>query len=119
MGALAKATGFDISSSILSNIPQNIENGSRVSGAAPKLTYDSPISVPDDDDEEYRGDKIGSRVREVDAIWLGPGRSLIVGSELGGRIANGGRPLEGEIRVARRNSQLILDHICARSEMML
>ena len=111
MGALANATGLEISSSILSSIPQNLENGSRVSGAAPKLTYDSPISVlvPDDEEEECNGDKMGSRVREVLAMRDGPGRSADVISVGEGRMAKGGTPLEGDARVAVRDQRLRSD----------
>lgn len=64
--------------------------------------YDSPISVlvPDEDEEECSGDSIGSKVREVEAIRDGPGRSFGIVSEVIGRMANGGKPLEGDIRVA-------------------
>lgn len=103
MGAVAKATGFEISSSILSSIPQNRENGSSVSGGTPKLMYDSPISVPDDEEEECRGDKMGSRDWEVVLVdaRLGNGRTLLPPSSVGGgRKANGGTPLDGDRRVA-------------------
>jgi hypothetical protein len=94
MEAVAKATGFEISSSILSNFPQNLEKGSSVSGIAPKLIYDPPASVPDEDDDECRGE---SACSVIDV--LGAGRKL---SGLGGgaRMANGGRPLAGDTRVA-------------------
>lgn len=91
-----------MSSSMLSSIPQNREKGSRVSGAAPKLMYDSPISVPDDDEDECRGDNIGSRYCEVVDVdvRLAGGRVLLLASDAGGRMAKGGTPLEGESRVA-------------------
>lgn len=54
-GALANATGLEISSSIFSSMPQKRLNGSSVSGTAPKLTYDSAGS--DEDDEDAKGER--------------------------------------------------------------
>lgn len=105
MGALAKATGFEISSSMLSSIPQKREKGSSVSGARPKLMYDSPISVPEDEDDECKGDRMGSAGREEEALRLGAEDSLEDGSATFGRIAKGGSPRAGDTRVAVRISQ--------------
>lgn len=66
------------------------------------MIYDSPISVlvPDEEEDEWSGDMIGSRVREVVAMREGPGRSLGAVSDDVDRMAKGGTPLAGDIRVA-------------------
>ena len=90
-GAEAKATGLEISSSMFSSMPQNRENGSSVSGMAPRLRKDSS----DEEDEcmgerEYGSplprDVVGEVLAgEVTARGRGGGR-------LAGRMAKGGGP---------------------------
>lgn len=91
-GAEAKATGLEISSSMFSSIPQNRENGSSVSGMAPRLRKDSS-----DEEDECMGEReywspvprdvVGEVLAgEVTARGRGGGR-------LAGRMAKGGGPI--------------------------
>jgi hypothetical protein len=52
IGAEANATGFEISSSMLSNIPQNLLKGSKVSGIPPRCMKDSS-----DEEDETSGER--------------------------------------------------------------
>lgn len=90
-GAEAKATGLEISSSMFSSMPQKRENGSSVSGMAPRFRKDSS-----DDEEECMGEReywspvprevVGEELAGV-VTERGSG-----GGMLGGRIAKGGGP---------------------------
>lgn len=102
-GAEANATGLEMSSNIFSSIPQKRENGSSVSGIAPRLRNDSS-----EEEEELRGDRenwspgVWADVRVGEAVG---GVVVAVGCEgcegcrekLAGRRENGGTP----IRVAK------------------
>jgi hypothetical protein len=99
IGAEAKITGLLTSSSIFSNLPQNLENGSSVSGTPPRLRNESS-----DDDEDMRGDI----VELVDCIG---GGTVVVGE----RRAKGGKPMVGDNAAA---VSAILNQLLGLSSMI-
>ena len=87
-GTLAKATGLEMSSSMVSSAPQNREKGSKVSGGAPRWRYDSS-GASEEEDDDCKGENVaecaGGCARACVAV---------------GRKAKGGTPWVEEIRDA-------------------